>query len=318
MFAIEQLIQANIPFFLTKKQLINILIGVLVLVAVINKQLFSRVKFKLFLKEEILVFALFMYSLVTVLWSPDPQLGYQQWSKQWPYMIVLLILAPRLITNHYEVTKLFLPHAIVGGIISIMLLTTVEWQGRMVVLGNQGGNPLVTAQMAGYAILAALLHNSKNPKELLFFILKICIAITCAIVAIRSGSRGQLLSTFIALLIFWPLAYKVKNIFGFIFASIIFCSIIYLFTYGLQEYWADSDRFSLDAFNKDAGGRLDASFILLTEWFSHPSTIIFGLGNSASYSLIGFYPHNVFFEVICEEGLIGLSLYILIIYYMFN
>ena len=215
-------------------------------------------------------------------------------------------------------SKLFLPHAIVGGIISILLLTTVEWQDRGITIGTRTGNPLATAQMAGYAILAALLYNSQKPKELVFFIIKITVAIVCLLVAIRSGSRGQLLAAFIALVVFWPLAYRVKNVFGFIFAVIIFCALIYLFNYGLQQFWSDHDRFSLDRSNADIKGRFDMSLLLLADWFVNPFAVFAGLGNSAAFAVLGTYPHILLFEIIGEEGLIGLSLYALILYFLYK
>jgi hypothetical protein len=42
-------------------------------------------------------------------------------------------------------------------------------------------------------------------------------------------------------------------------------------------------------------------------------TAVFGLGNSSSFQVIGFYPHIAGLEVVAEEGLLGAALYAAII-----
>ena len=50
--------------------------------------------------------------------------------------------------------------------------------------------------------------------------------------------------------------------------------------------------------------------------YASPDTLVFGLGNSASYDphILGFYPHFVPLEVLAEEGLIGFGLYLAILF----
>ena len=60
-------------------------------------------------------------------------------------------------------------------------------------------------------------------------------------------------------------------------------------------------------------GRYENSIILIEYWLNGGISVIVGLGNSASYELIGIYPHNVLVEVFCEEGIIGGSLYLFIL-----
>ena len=70
----------------------------------------------------------------------------------------------------------------------------------------------------------------------------------------------------------------------------------------------------------DFSERLDLALILLDRWSLSPLTIIFGLGNSASFSpsIIGVYPHVVPLEVLGEEGLIGFFLFALVLFLTFS
>ena len=63
--------------------------------------------------------------------------------------------------------------------------------------------------------------------------------------------------------------------------------------------------------------RLRQGLFLLELWFDSPQTIIFGLGNSASFDprILGMYPHFVPLEILAEEGLAGFGLYLLILYH---
>jgi hypothetical protein len=58
-------------------------------------------------------------------------------------------------------------------------------------------------------------------------------------------------------------------------------------------------------------GQLKMIGDVVAVWHSSPSTIIFGVGNSGSFSLLPhhFYPHNVALEVLAEEGLLGFLVY---------
>jgi len=56
-------------------------------------------------------------------------------------------------------------------------------------------------------------------------------------------------------------------------------------------------------------GRFEVVTRLLDYWVDKgPFNWLVGLGNSSSYRIVGFYPHNVPAEVLAEEGLIGFAL----------
>ena len=63
-------------------------------------------------------------------------------------------------------------------------------------------------------------------------------------------------------------------------------------------------------------GRLEQALILVHHWYGSPETILFGLGNSASFDprVLGMYPHFVPLEILAEEGLVGFLAFLLILF----
>ena len=63
---------------------------------------------------------------------------------------------------------------------------------------------------------------------------------------------------------------------------------------------------------------------MLDAWMDSPGTMLVGLGNSASYdpnitdctSPVGCYPHNLWVEILTEEGIIGFAIYLALVLYV--
>ena len=316
MFAIEQLLQANYVVLTNYGYLFNALVGAIVLILIVKLYLrYGSSKFSIE-REEVLVYILFFYAFLSVLWSPDSAGSLERWKGQIPYIVLFLFLAPRLLTSLPSVTDMIPVQLIVGGILSILLLTTVDWIGRTILLSNNlFGNPLAVAEMAGYTALCAALYKKNNKSEIGMFAFRVIVACLCFIVIIKSGSRGQLFATMLSLIICWPLSFKTKNIAGFL--SLVFLSIvlIYFAAIVLEQIWGDSERYDIDKMGHDLEGRFYMATTMMSEVMSNPISVLFGLGNGASYAIVGIYPHMVPLEILSEEGLIGFMIYIFILLY---
>ena len=80
-------------------------------------------------------------------------------------------------------------------------------------------------------------------------------------------------------------------------------------------YSTQGGRWTVEGAETAYDDRIERSRILLDHYFSAgPLTMLFGLGTSASFSrnIIGFYPHIVPVEILCELGLIGATLFLII------
>jgi hypothetical protein len=120
-------------------------------------------------------------------------------------------------------------------------------------------------------------------------------------------------------IVFYPMSRRIRNVRGFLAASIGLLVLVAVASYAVSELnIGNSRRWQLEQMQQDyEGGRLKPALKLMITWLeSSPVYWIIGLGNSASWdsSLIGFYPHFVPAEVLAEEGLIGFVIWCAMIY----
>ena len=205
-----------------------------------------------------------------------------------------------------------------GGTLVLALLVFAKWGDRGVLITGSSTdletNPLSIANLGG-AVAGAALFLRTRWMPALSWILRL--ALTCAALAliVKSGSRGQLLATLLTLILMLPVAFKVNQVRGLVPMLIAAVAVI-----GAAQFAAetlihrDDARWSQSEAGNAANGRLQMSLQLLGHWQDSPGAIIFGLGNSAAFDpeVVGSYPHNVPMEVLGEEGLVGLALYLFV------
>ena len=316
MFAIEQVLQANYHIFIQRGYLFNVLVGATALTLIVKLVLRYGIATQTITREEFLVYVLYFYAFISVFWSVDSAGSLERYIDKFPYIVLFIFLAPRFITSLSSVTDMMPLQVMVGGILTIVMLATLEWEGRELYLDdNITGNPLAVAEMAGYTALCAALYKKNNKYDIGMLALRVIVICLCFIVIIKSGSRGQLFAAMLSLIVCWPLSFKTKNIAGFL--SLIFLSIVLInfASIVLEQIWGGGKRYDIEQMGHDMGGRFDMAATMLSEVMSNPISILFGLGNGASFAIIGFYPHIVPLEIISEEGLIGFTIYLTILFY---
>lgn len=324
MFGLEQWGQATTTFFAQHHTATNFLIGGLLLLALVIQGV--RKGFSMFAGYPAvgwLTLALFLYAFASTQWAPRPDLSLDLWGSRWPYIVTLVVLSPLLIIETQDIRSANTGLFLIGGTLSILLLFFVKWEARRIVLteglGEEGlGNPLTVAAMAGMVILIVILADPW-PRLKLWIPVKWALLGLCLLLIIKSGSRGQLLGVLLVSVACWPVSRGLKNVKQFALLS---CVIVFL---GIATNWAiqelssqqvygERGRWDEQAAQQDVSGRLKNSFFLVRLAYSSPETVLFGLGNSASYDprILGIYPHFVPLEILAEEGLIGFALYALI------
>ena len=153
------------------------------------------------------------------------------------------------------------------------------------------------------------------------------------------GARGPLLFIIIVMLLYFLMQQKIdttvsiKNLFLSFFAILILISFIVLYKDQVHELLrASFQRMSLlftgfSSNSHDFGISVNVRFLLLKQAFSiifsSPLNIIFGTG-IGSFGLLTLgedikeYPHNFILEIWCELGLVGLSIFILLMIFIFR
>lgn len=324
MYGLEQWAQGNQLVFLANSALVNMLVGINASMAFLIILFKGGKPFSNYPLLAVVILFLFAYSFISVQWSPRIDLSYGIWNKFWPYFLILLIISPLLVNNAYDFEYIFSYFVLIGGVLVYMLIFQVDWVDRRIVLtggmsgfkrysNDQLGNPLTIAQLGGYVFFATIYIKNNSLKILK--LLKWPIAAACLILIVKSGSRGQLIGVFISLMLTWPLVNKISNIKGFISILSLIISIYSVVFWSLDTFWKDSARWKDSEMEHSMGGRFDNAFILLDHWANGGISMLFGLGNSASFDprIIGIYPHFLPFEILGEEGIIGFGIYILIL-----
>jgi O-antigen ligase len=258
--------------------------------------------------------ALFAFCALTLLWTRYPQTAEVWLLRSYPYLATFILVAPLCICSPAQVEKAFRVVLYFGFFILIGIsFSSIGFRG-VVLTEVDGklieGNPLATAAFGGYVALAAIfiIYSSKTSGAM--FWLHLVIAAVALVTIARTGSRGQMIAVAIAAFVWLPItariAAKRSSVSAIVISALVTIGMIYAVS---QTELAR--RWNWEKIEGATFGRLGMAQSLLNEYADGGVGIwMFGLGSSASFDVVGFYPHIVVAEVLGEEGLIGLFLFL--------
>lgn len=318
LFAFEQWAQAQNALFIKHSWLINVLAGLIVLLAARQRFVRGPDSRSTWTFGAVLVWSFFCFALLSVSWSEYPY-ALDRWIGKAPYLLLTLLVVPWIVRGSTDLTGVYVTLLVVGLIVTVLIFTTTDWSGRVIDMGEGGygkrsevvrGNPLQVATVAGLTAVVAALYGPKD-RRVLWSVLRLAAIVLGLIVAIRTGSRGQVLAAFVVVLPMLMVKNKVTSPRSFMAAGLF--GVIGLSVAGLaiNHYWSGK-RFSRELAVDDWNQRFTMSTDMLSAWFNHsnPLTIFFGLGSTSSAELIQSYPHILAIEILTEMGVIGLALII--------
>jgi len=280
----------------------------------------------------------YCWILISLLYTPSTQYAYTKTLKFLTNIVFILILVRGKINLQLFIRiSLFISLAMMAWYIPLRFLYltgnspkgywfTKEFMGMYLYLSMPLGLFIIT-------ILTSNITISKSNSISLFIIAASILGI------ILMGARGPLLFLIIILLLYSLKQQKInptisiKNLFRTFFAILIFIIIITLFKDQVIELFRVAFQRLLLIFkgisfsNNDFGESVNKRLLLLDQAvniiFSSPSNSIFGTG-IGSFGLltigedIRHYPHNFILEIWCELGLIGLSIFIVLMTLIFR
>jgi hypothetical protein len=322
MFPLKQWAMASSPFFAESRTLTNLIAGSLVLLGVLIQLVRGRLLRPFYPAVAWPVALLFLYAFASVVWAPQLSVSLDKWHQAYPYLITMVFLAPLTVRDADDLRTAVGGIILLGCLLAVLLLFTVEWRGRLIVFGHSlfgdtiGGNPLTTGELGGNLVILGVLYRFRREGALLKA-LKWTAAVLGLALVVRSGSRGELGGAVIIAGAFWMLANPSKSLLKPLAGVILLTVLVIGVKIGIDLYWAQDvggqARFTLVHMEDAYGGRLRSAIVLLQHWLQSPLTVLFGLGNSASYTILGIYPHIVSLEVLGEEGVLGFLIYVWII-----
>lgn len=316
MFGIEQLATSTAYFFVAHSSLINLAVGGLVLVGIGGQLALGSRFFIGYPPVAWLAMLLYAIAFSSLVWTPAPQAAWKNWLNAYPYVITGVVLLPLLVRTVDDLRQGLTFVLSIGAILVVCLNLFGQWEGRGLKLagGEGGSNPHAVAQVAAYVILAVVLLSFRRVARIWDFLRWFLVAAAMLLIA-RSSSRGQFLFLLSCLFIMYPLSRDVKGAFSIASAGLAVGVLSAIAGWMWGEYLAGQSRWSAEGLTEDTFGRLEMAKALLLEWAEKPSAWLFGLGNSAAYDIVGYYPHVVPLEVLGEEGLIGLAAFAVFVWF---
>lgn len=248
-------------------------------------------------------------------YSPSSYYGAQKTIEYIFYTMTIFFLTFKNVIDEKRLKRLIFAMFIlstffaVSGIISL-LLNGMENAGRMAVFG---GGPNVFSRFTSLGALVGfnfLYQGCRHKKIVLPALLLLFLA------TFLSGSRGSFIGLILASLLFLFAALYTKNKNKFMFLiKFLICMLLVIAIASLFLYMDSSitSRFSL-LLSQDKGGSVNIRYNDILNCFSlAENKIVFGYGTGAFAPMfysqdVKSYPHNIFAEIIFENGLIGISL----------
>lgn len=330
LYPLEQLLTTASPFFSTNTKFLNLLVGGLAVLGAGSALLGGKRPFRGFFNPVwFATIGLYLYAMVGIAFAPESESGITDLTVGAPYLGLLLIFPALLINDLNDFRRLVVPTMLIGTIIIVLILAspkTTMFGGRLGIENTGGGrdsadilNPLATASLGGVIVIYGMLFRpSRN--VLIVNIIRAAAITVGLIIALLSGSRGQLIGAVFCGVVMFPFARQIKNVLQFITVSAS-AGIAVVFIMLVLNFATTKDaatRWSATALTEGTDTRGRLVFTMLGEWASNPASIVQGLGTSSFnyYWTLDDTPyvHNMPVQVITEHGLIGLALLAAILY----
>lgn len=321
LFGLKQLGEVSHAWLAVHAIVTNFAVAAVVVLAVVRRVLQRKIAESPMPAVYWLVVVFFVYAFVSVAWTPALALtpALNMWGHDIAYIFLLVLVAPWLANTDAELHTAFSWLTYAGGFLIVALLFTARWGDRGLLLSSGGAldetNPLAIADVSGVVAIAALFIVPVRLRALAW-IGRLSIAAVCAIAIVRSGSRGQLIAACVSVVLMLPVAYPINRLRSVGAALVALAVVGGAVAWGVASYvHLGDDRWLRTTASSDMHGRWAMVGALLNAWSQQALTILFGVGNSGSFSpsIAGFYPHNVPLEILGEEGLVGFAMYMLLV-----
>jgi hypothetical protein len=318
LYAFEQFAQAHVPFFVEHSWFLNILFAGMVGLAFVQRGLRGERIATGISHGTLLLASLYAMHPFSAIWTPKPELTLDLFVHSLPYIFLLTFLTPLVIDGPNDLQLALRNLWFTGAIVLVLVLFGTEFASndRGVALKHLDGlkettgNPLAVAGLGGaVAIIALVMTPLKGSFGRFICVLTAMLGLYAAA---RTGSRGQFFGTAAVLglaFIVQALMSRIRILSAVAFIGAGVVAVLWMI-HAASEF--HGDRFAIERM-EDAYllARVRPATIMIEAWANGgPWAWAFGLGGSASYHYVGYYPHMVPVEVLTELGIVGFSMYI--------
>lgn len=314
MYPLEQSLQGSVDQFRAFPPLANYIVaGVVGLAAIRAVFAMQRPFVGYFTRAWWVTVAIFAWSALSLLWTPSmPQAG-ELVREGIPYFILFLIAAPVLIDGVDDLLELAGLLMMFGALVALTIIVNPEFNlksGRLglMLTSTVRSSPLAIGELGGTLLIVSSLFRSATSSTALK--LARPVAFVCgAILALYSGSRGQLLFGAAFALAFYPVARPVRSIASYLATAsgvVLVGGTLVL----LSQFLLEGDmlrRWQGDVLGAGVEVRRLNTLDLFRAFASNPLAWVFGLGWNAFSSITDSskepYSHSLLVDLLTELGI---------------
>lgn len=314
-YSLEQFLQYSNSFFVTYGSLVNFGVVFVAICSVLNGLRTRKIKRLRLSKAHIWWILLMALATISIFWAVSTEVSLTKYRLAAPYIVGFCVIAPYCAHDRKQIDNAIKGTVLLGGMILFGMLFC-NFGARAIVLAFDGqkaieGNPLAVATYGGYVLICSAFSIYAHKSNALVNLGKIAISFLAVYLIVRSGSRGQLIAAIVACLVWMPFTAKVAMKRSTVVAIIFGCVFAFAANYFLSSQDDLSWRWSSTRLQADQFGRFEmAKTILLENLETGPWAWLMGLGSSSSFPILNTYPHIVPAEILAEEGLFGLVLFV--------
>ncbi|MAJ45705.1 MAG: hypothetical protein CBC35_00075 [Planctomycetes bacterium TMED75] len=321
---IEGVIQSYIPFFASEgnRPLINYMVALLAGTTVVVRFFREPGSFRNAVNPIlILVILLQLLSYLALSWTSDLTNGLSlTWSKA-PYSLLYILVAPLLISTLPELGKTRVPFIFIAtsALIMLMLSPNVRFEGERLVnaiSSSESTGTLINGELGVMVIIFVALTTYAGTKKLVFPLAALAGFIGLGM-GLYTGARGQVLAGILVIFILFPVARRIQSFGNFMATGVGLFIFLVIIVFAIQFFVTgdNADRWSYESLST-AGGRGEIVVQSISSWMSRPSAWLLGSGTGSFMTLDTehIYPHNHVVELLIEVGIVGLGLYLTMLY----
>jgi O-antigen ligase len=322
MFPLEQALQSNTNFFHSNETALNIVCGSVVCFVMLRKLLSAEARLSQALNPAFgALVLLLVFAGISMNWSAYKSNASEQIWWNFPYMVVSIACVPLCISSLQEIGQLRQLLMFFGCILAVAIFADQNFnffaeRARLELGGGQRGSPLALAEAGGLMMIFAALGRGGDIRKVALLTRGITIVLGAGL-CLTSGSRGQLVAAVLVSFVLFPFARPISNfrsVISLLATMLIIGVLLYLST-ALFLSSENLSRWSTDSLSGGAGERLDFVRSYFDVWLRDPSVWVFGLGTMSFGALVSSanFVENLNVEILIEEGLVGLVLYLAVL-----
>jgi O-antigen ligase len=322
MFPLEQALQSQTTFFHSNQTALNMICGSVVCIAMLRKQVSAEGRISQVLNPAFGTLALLLvFAGISMNWSAYKSNASEQIWWNFPYIVVSIVCVPLCVASLQDIGQLRKLVMLFGCVLAAAIFADQNFtffaeRARLELGAGQRGNPLAVAEVGGLMMIFAALGPGGDIRKVALLVRGITIVLGAGL-CLTSGSRGQLVAAVLVSFILFPFTRpmgNVRSVISLLATILLVGGLLYLSTV-LFLSSENLSRWSTDSLSGGAGDRLDFVRNYFDVWLRDPSVWVFGLGTMSFGAIVssGNFVENLNVEILIEEGLVGLVLYLAVL-----